>query len=67
MAASGIRSIRYAKEISGIESILANDFSEHAVESIKANSQMNGTTDLVVPSCQDCKLDSSHYVYWVFM
>jgi tRNA (guanine26-N2/guanine27-N2)-dimethyltransferase len=55
MAASGIRSIRYAKELTGVESIVANDYSQHAVESIQANSVANGTTDILVPSCNDCK------------
>jgi hypothetical protein len=34
LAASGLRSIRFAKEIPGLKSILANDWSKQAVESI---------------------------------
>ncbi|PVU99260.1 hypothetical protein BB559_000873 [Furculomyces boomerangus] len=38
LAASGMRSLRYAQEIDGVDYILANDLSEEAVESIKRNS-----------------------------
>jgi hypothetical protein len=34
LAASGLRSIRFAREIPGLKSILANDWSKQAVESI---------------------------------
>ncbi len=34
LAASGLRSIRFAREIPGLKSIVANDWSKQAVESI---------------------------------
>jgi len=53
MAASGIRSIRYAKEISGVQNIIANDFSQSAVDSIKRNSEHNKATEIIEPSFMD--------------
>ncbi|CAG7815273.1 unnamed protein product, partial [Allacma fusca] len=55
MAASGIRSIRYAKEIDNVDSILANDFSQQAVESLKENCKLNGTSK-VLSSYEDASL-----------
>eukprot|EP00118_Oscarella_pearsei_P012797 m.96803 g.96803 ORF g.96803 m.96803 type:complete len:518 (+) comp36924_c0_seq3:90-1643(+) len=57
LAASGLRSIRYALEVpGGIRSILANDISPAAVESMKANIEHNKVDDLVTPSCADASL-----------
>ncbi|KAJ2077935.1 RNA methyltransferase tRNA(m5U54)methyltransferase [Coemansia sp. RSA 988] len=42
LAASGLRSVRYAKEIEGIEHIVANDLLPDAVESIRRNAHFNG-------------------------
>lgn len=50
LAASGLRSIRYALEIEGIERIVANDYSVQAVESIKRNVEHNKVAHLVTPS-----------------
>ncbi|ORX69915.1 N2,N2-dimethylguanosine tRNA methyltransferase [Linderina pennispora] len=48
LAASGLRSVRYAKEIDGIDYILTNDLLADAVESIKRNVHFNGLSqDLV--------------------
>lgn len=43
LSASGLRSIRYAKEIGSdlVDSIVANDLSEDAVESIRRNTEFN--------------------------
>ncbi|KAJ2693357.1 RNA methyltransferase tRNA(m5U54)methyltransferase, partial [Coemansia spiralis] len=41
LAASGLRSVRYAKEIEGIDHIVANDMLEDAVESIRRNTHFN--------------------------
>lgn len=43
LAASGLRAIRYAKEISGVSLIVANDSDKSAVEAIKRNSAHNGS------------------------
>lgn len=53
MSASGIRAIRYAKEITGIKSVIANDFSMSAVETIKRNSILNQVEGIVIPSFAD--------------
>lgn len=47
LSATGLRSIRYAKEIAGIKEIIANDISIKAVESINANIKENGVDSLV--------------------
>lgn len=56
LSATGLRSIRYAKEIPGIKHIIANDISAKAVESIKSNIQHNGVENLVKPSHEDATL-----------
>jgi len=56
LAASGLRSIRFAKEIKGIESILANDLSRQAVDSIERNVAYNNVGDLVKPNNGDASL-----------
>ncbi|XP_076174180.1 tRNA (guanine(26)-N(2))-dimethyltransferase isoform X2 [Ptiloglossa arizonensis] len=56
LSATGLRSIRYAKEVQGIKQIVANDISAKAVESIKKNIQYNEVTDLVKPSHEDATL-----------
>ena len=47
LSASGLRSVRYAKEIEGLTKIVANDISAKAVESIKRNVETNGVGDIV--------------------
>ena len=53
LSASGLRSIRYAKEIPGLSDIVANDFSKKAVESIERNVSANGVSDAVRASNAD--------------
>ncbi|KAL1927537.1 hypothetical protein VTP01DRAFT_3774 [Rhizomucor pusillus] len=48
LAASGLRSIRYAKEIPKLKQVIANDLEEEAVESIRRNIQHNGLNDELV-------------------
>ncbi|KAM8972509.1 tRNA (guanine(26)-N(2))-dimethyltransferase [Pelodytes ibericus] len=55
LAASGLRSIRFAREVPGLQSIIANDFSASAVELIKRNIQFNGVGDLVTASLNDAR------------
>ncbi|KAJ2304147.1 RNA methyltransferase tRNA(m5U54)methyltransferase, partial [Coemansia sp. Cherry 401B] len=52
LAASGLRSVRYAKEIEGIEYILANDLLADAVESIRRNVHYNGLSARLVRANQ---------------
>ncbi|KAG4072734.1 hypothetical protein HA402_001846 [Bradysia odoriphaga] len=56
LSATGLRSIRYAKEVPGIKTIIANDLSIEAVESIKENVKNNGVDHLVVPHMADAKV-----------
>lgn len=42
LAASGLRSVRYYKEIPTVRSVLCNDFSADAVSSIRRNVEYNG-------------------------
>lgn len=53
LSASGLRSVRYAKEIPGVKEIIANDLSKQAVESIKLNAKHNKVEHLVKPNHQD--------------
>lgn len=50
LSATGLRSIRYAKEVPGIKKIIANDLSSAAVKSIKENIKLNGVEHLVEAS-----------------
>ncbi|XP_067829075.1 tRNA (guanine(26)-N(2))-dimethyltransferase isoform X2 [Heptranchias perlo] len=56
LAASGLRSIRFAKEVPGIHSIVANDFSSKAVELMKRNIELNGVEHLVTASLADASM-----------
>ncbi|CAG0914613.1 unnamed protein product [Notodromas monacha] len=56
LAASGLRSIRFAKEISGISRVVANDLSTFAADSIKQNVIRNGVEDIVYPNCDDATI-----------
>lgn len=53
LSASGLRSIRYAKEVPGVREIIANDISEKAASSIRANVAHNGVEHLVTTSHED--------------
>lgn len=53
LSATGLRSIRYAKEIPGIKEIVANDISKKAVESIENNIQSNSVQNIVKTSHSD--------------
>lgn len=54
LSATGLRSIRYAKEIPNIEQIYANDLSAEAIEQIRANIKHNELSEeLIFPSHRD--------------
>ncbi|XP_040580173.1 tRNA (guanine(26)-N(2))-dimethyltransferase isoform X1 [Lepeophtheirus salmonis] len=53
LSASGLRSIRYAKELAGIKKITANDWSQAAVACITKNAISNGVDDIITPSQGD--------------
>lgn len=53
LSATGLRSIRYAKEIAGVKEIIANDLSKQAVEAIKENVIHNKVEHLISASHAD--------------
>ena len=53
LAASGLRSIRYALEVPFVKSITANDISKDAYKLIQKNIEHNKVENLVKPSQQD--------------
>ncbi|KAL7741492.1 hypothetical protein ACLKA6_000811 [Drosophila palustris] len=53
LAATGLRSIRYAQEIAGVRQIVANDLSRQAVESINTNVRHNAVEHLIEASHAD--------------
>ncbi|RLU19894.1 hypothetical protein DMN91_008453 [Ooceraea biroi] len=56
LSATGLRSIRYAKEVEGVRQIVANDISATAVDSIRQNVLHNGVDNLVIPHHEDATL-----------
>lgn len=58
LAASGLRSIRYALELDGVARIEANDLDPTVVESMKQNIAFNGPDVVakVQPTCSDARL-----------
>lgn len=56
LSATGLRSVRYAKEVEGVRHIVANDISTKAVESIRQNVKHNEVEDLVTPHREDATL-----------
>ncbi|XP_077183391.1 tRNA (guanine(26)-N(2))-dimethyltransferase isoform X2 [Paroedura picta] len=56
LAASGLRSVRFAKEVPGLRSVLANDVSSKAVELINQNIQLNDMGHLVAASLSDARM-----------
>lgn len=55
-AATGLRSIRYAKEITGIEQIISNDIDPNAVSLITSNIELNNVENIVKPSLGDASI-----------
>ncbi|KAM8987135.1 tRNA (guanine(26)-N(2))-dimethyltransferase [Ara ararauna] len=56
LAASGLRSIRFAKEVPGLQAVVANDCSARAKELIGRNVAFNGVGALVTPSMADARM-----------
>lgn len=56
MSATGLRAIRYAKEIDGIGTIVANDMDKAAVDSIQRNIEFNGVQDTVQAHRDDARV-----------
>ncbi|VDM33547.1 unnamed protein product [Hydatigera taeniaeformis] len=53
LSASGLRSIRFAKEVPLLNKVVANDLDPNAVRLIEENVRLNAVGDSVVPSCAD--------------
>lgn len=53
LSATGLRSIRYAKEVPNVTQIVANDLSQQAVETIRANIAHNQVEELIETSHDD--------------
>ncbi|CAJ0577825.1 unnamed protein product, partial [Mesorhabditis spiculigera] len=47
LSASGLRALRFSQEVPDVAFVLANDFSENAVETIKQNVKLNNVEDKV--------------------
>ncbi|XP_044309625.1 tRNA (guanine(26)-N(2))-dimethyltransferase isoform X1 [Varanus komodoensis] len=56
LAASGLRSIRFAREVPGLHKVVANDVSSKAVDLIAQNIQLNDAGHLVAPSLSDARM-----------
>ncbi|XP_065729333.1 tRNA (guanine(26)-N(2))-dimethyltransferase isoform X3 [Phocoena phocoena] len=56
LAASGLRSIRFALEVPGLRSVVANDASARAVDLMHRNVQLNDVAHLVQPSQADARM-----------
>lgn len=55
LAASGLRSIRYALEIPAAGEITSNDLSKDAYQSMICNIEINKVDQIVRPSCHDAR------------
>ena len=53
LSATGLRAIRFAKEVPHVKSVMANDMSPTAVEEISRNIRLNNVEDIVKANCQD--------------
>ncbi len=47
LSGTGVRAVRYAREINGVSRVIANDISERAYELIRLNIDRNGLNDVV--------------------
>uniref|UniRef100_A0A8C9PP16 tRNA (guanine(26)-N(2))-dimethyltransferase n=1 Tax=Spermophilus dauricus TaxID=99837 RepID=A0A8C9PP16_SPEDA len=56
LAASGLRSIRFALEVPGLRCVVANDASARAVDLMRHNVQLNGVAHLVQPNQADARM-----------
>ncbi|XP_061770666.1 tRNA (guanine(26)-N(2))-dimethyltransferase [Nerophis ophidion] len=56
LAASGLRSVRFALEVPGLRCVTANDFSKKAAALIARNAEYNKVSELLQASCKDASL-----------
>ncbi|KAL8941754.1 MAG: hypothetical protein Q9211_001683 [Gyalolechia sp. 1 TL-2023] len=62
LSATGLRALRYAKEITHVTSVTANDISAPATASIKLNVEYNGLVKKIHPTTGDAKALMGHVV-----
>ncbi len=55
LAASGLRSVRFALEVPGLKSITANDYSAKAAALIARNAQHNNVSHILQASQRDAR------------
>ena len=55
LAATGVRSIRYALEIPTLSRVVANDFTTEAYNSMCRNIAHNKVEGKVVPTCREAR------------
>jgi len=56
LAASGLRSVRFALEVPSVREVVANDFDSTAVEYIRRNAAHNNVDHLITASCNDAAM-----------
>jgi len=56
LAASGLRSVRFALEVPFVREVIANDFDHTAVEYIRRNAVHNNIDHLITASCSDAAM-----------
>lgn len=56
LAASGLRSVRFALEVPLVREVVANDFDHTAVEYIRRNATHNNVDHLITASCSDAAM-----------
>jgi len=56
LAASGLRSVRFALEVPLVHEVVANDFDKTAVEYIRRNAAHNNVEHLITASCSDAAM-----------
>ena len=59
LSATGLRSVRYAKEVENVKIIYANDFDQAAFQCISNNVESNGVDEIVVPYLGDANVNMS--------
>ncbi|KAL8798382.1 MAG: hypothetical protein Q9182_006704 [Xanthomendoza sp. 2 TL-2023] len=62
LSATGLRALRYVKEIPQVTSVTANDLSPAATVSIQLNAEYNGVTNKIQPTTGDAKALMYHTI-----
>ncbi|KAL8679428.1 MAG: hypothetical protein Q9186_004305 [Xanthomendoza sp. 1 TL-2023] len=62
LSATGLRALRYVKEIPHVTSVTANDLASAATMSIRLNAEYNGVTNKIQPTTGDAKALMYHTI-----